>query len=325
MDLRLNFDEFSIDISEDIKKYKGKTLTELFPNHKIRKNELGRFMEIQWKIDHPDSEINLTLTRKYLLRNLKAIYQIGEAIEQQLFKRGISTIEDLKHNLRYKNSANELLKLIKEKNFSRLIRNRYIHDIDLLFCFKKEELLFLDIETLDLYDSPIIILGMGFQEKNKFRLIQYFARQLEEEIAFLEHFRKNVLPNFKGFITYNGKSYDIPYIANRLLYFFDENPMVNKNEDPYEKSNSIYYHVDLYHNCRRKYKGLHDSYTLTNIECQLLNFQRENALPSSLVGLCYRKYLDNPNRYVGLIKKCIEHNYHDIFSMLLILKELIKQ
>ncbi|MHA1804246.1 MAG: ribonuclease H-like domain-containing protein [Promethearchaeota archaeon] len=325
MDFRLNFDEFSVDISEDISKYKGKTLTELFPNHVIRENDMGCFMEIQWEIEHPDIELDLSITRKHLLGNLKAIYQVGEVIEQQLFRRGINTIEDLIYNVRYKDSANELLKLIKEKDFSHLIQNRYIHDIDLLFCFEKKDLLFLDIETLDLYDSPIIILGMGYQDKDKFRILQYFARQLEEEVAVLEHFKKIVLPNFKGFITYNGKSYDIPYIANRLLYFFDENPLVYDNEDPYEKSNTLYYHVDLYHNCRRKYKGLHDNYTLTNIECQLLDFQRENVLPSSLVGLCYRKYVDNPKRYVGLVKKCIEHNYHDIFSMLLILKELIKQ
>ena len=38
----------------------------------------------------------------------------------------------------------------------------------------------------------------------------------------------------------------------------------------------------------------------------------------------YKKYQKNPNRYIGLIKECIEHNYYDVYSMPLILNKLLE-
>ncbi len=324
MDFHLNIEEISVNITDYITKYRGKAIEDLFPNYNILRNEMGQFMEVKNVLDVSQNDLCLHFTKKKLLQNLKTVYYIGEAIERDLFRRGVKTLLDLRFNLRYRNSANEILELIKKKDHVTLSKNRYIQDLDLIFCFNKKELLFIDIETLDLYDSSIIILGLGYYDNEKFVISQLFSRELEEEIAILEYFRKEILPRFKGFITYNGKSFDIPYIANRLLYFFDENPMILESEDPYEKSNTQYYHLDLYHNCRRKFKGKYENYSLTSIETQLLNFKRQNELPSSMVGLCYRKYKENPNRYIGLIKKCIEHNYHDIYSMLLILKKLIQ-
>ncbi|MFX1326194.1 MAG: ribonuclease H-like domain-containing protein, partial [Promethearchaeota archaeon] len=73
----------------------------------------------------------------------------------------------------------------------------------------------------------------------------------------------------------------------------------------------------------RRFKGIFDKYTLTNIEEQLLDLKRENELPSSMVPLCYKKYQTNPKRYTGLVKECIEHNYFDVYSMPLILQKLL--
>ncbi|MEJ2250162.1 MAG: ribonuclease H-like domain-containing protein [Candidatus Lokiarchaeota archaeon] len=179
------------------------------------------------------------------------------------------------------------------------------------------------METLGLYDSPIIIIGIGYYTSNNFVISQYFTRDLEEEIAMLDHFKEKIFPQFKCLISYNGKSFDIPYLANRFLYFFDENPMISEDEIPYEVINTIFHHIDLYHNCRRKYKGRFSSYTLTAMEEELLNLTRENELPSYLVGVCYKKYQKNPEKYIGLIKECIDHNFFDIYSMPLILKKLL--
>ena len=65
-------------------------------------------------------------------------------------------------------------------------------------------------------------------------------------------------------------------------------------------------------------------YTLTNMEEQLLQMRRENELPSNLVGTCYRMYLKDPQRYIGLIKEVIEHNYFDIYALPLILQKLLE-
>jgi uncharacterized protein YprB with RNaseH-like and TPR domain len=323
MDYFYNFE--TLDISHLAEQYKDKKIEDLFPNHSIVRNDMGEFMEIVWKQENFQCDLKLTLSKNKILRNLKTVYYIGENLERQLNKKGVKSLYDLKINLKYNLSAHQVIDLIENKKYRTLCRNRYIYDLDVAFCFDSEELLFLDIETLGLYDSPIIIVGLGFFKNDKFEIHILFARDLEEEIAVCEHLKKEILPKYKCFITYNGKSFDIPYIANRFLYFFDENPMISGEEEPYERYNSKFHHIDLYHNCRRKYKGCFESYTLTDIENNLLNLSRENELPSGLVGLCYKKYLEAPLRYVGLVKEIIDHNYWDIYSMPLILQKLLEE
>ena len=321
-----SYDTQSFDITHLIEQYRGKKLEELYQeNHQVIKNQMGEFLELIWQEDTFPCELNLYLTKKKLLYNLKTVHYIGEFIENRLKGRGIKTIKDLKFlNLRYWESANHILKLIERKDYENLIKNRYIDDLDVSFCFNLEDLLFLDIETLGLYDNAIIIVGIGFFRNKKYEIHLFFARSLEEEIAICEHLKNKILPNFRSFVSYNGKRFDIPYIANRFLYYFDENPMISENDTPYEINNSKFHHIDLYYTCRRRFKGLFDRYTLTNIEEKLLNLRRQNELPSSMVPICYKKYQTDPNRYIGLIKECIEHNYYDVYSMPLILQKLLE-
>ena len=322
MDYYYNFETF--DITHIADQYKDKKIEDLFHNHTIVRNSMGQFMEILWKEEAFQCDLKLSLSKNKILRNLKTVYYIGNIIERQLNKRGVRSLHDLKINLKYNISAHRVLDLIENKEYKSLCRNKNIYDLDVAFCFDLEELLFLDIETLGLYDSPIIMVGLGYFKNNNFEIHILFARDLEEEIAMCEHLKTEILPNYSCFITYNGKSFDIPYIANRFMYFFDDNPMISEDEVPYERFNSKFHHIDLYHNCRRKYKGSFEKYTLTDMEEKLLNMKRENELPSGLVGLCYKKYLEAPLRYVGLVKEVIEHNYWDIYSMPLILQKLLE-
>jgi len=64
-------------------------------------------------------------------------------------------------------------------------------------------------------------------------------------------------------------------------------------------------------------------FSLTKMEEKLLRWARGSTLPSNLVGLCYRKYKENSERYIGLIKEVIEHNYYDVYSMPLIFKTIL--
>ncbi|MFW9818032.1 MAG: ribonuclease H-like domain-containing protein [Candidatus Thorarchaeota archaeon] len=313
----------SFDITQLVEEHKGKSLEDLYQNHRVIKNHMGEFIEFHWELEDIPYDINLKKTRKKLLNNLKAVNFIGEYIEQKLKQRGIKTLSDLKFNLNFSRAANQLLTLIQNNDYKTLIKNSYVNDLDVSFCFNLDDFLFLDIETLGIIDSPVIIVGIGYFKNKRFKINIYFTRKLEDEIAIYEHLKTEVFPYFKCFITYNGKTFDIPYLANRFLYFFDENPMINDSDPPYEKSNTKFHHIDLYHHCRRLFKGKYNAYSLTNMEENLLNLTRENSLPSNLVGLCYRKYNENAERYIGLIKEIIEHNYYDIYSMPLILRILL--
>ena len=314
----------SLDITRFIERYSGESLEDLFQNQKIIKNGMGEFLELTWEFADFSCDMNLQITKKDLLKNLKTVYYIGENIETYLMNRGIRNLIDLKSHLRYRKQAIEILNLIKSKDYFNLCKNKYINDLDVIYCFELEDLLFLDIETLGIYDSPMIVVGLGYFKDNKFNIDILFARDLEEEISICEHLKNKILPNFKCLVTYNGKSFDIPYIANRFLYFFDENPMISEDDIPYKQVNTKYHHIDLYHSCRRKFKGMFHNYTLTNMEEQLLQMKRENELPSNLVGTCYRMYLKDPQRYIGLIKEVIEHNYYDIYALPLILQKILE-
>lgn len=323
MDYYYNYE--SIDIYPFIKGYEGKRIEDLFQNNRVIKNNMGEFMEIIWKESTIPYDINLDKSRKRLLHNLKTIYYIGDKIERKLVRRGVKSLYDLKINLKYMNSANTLLKLIKAKDYNSLSKNRYIRDLDVAFCFNLEDLLFIDIETMGSYNSPIIIIGLGFYRKENFEIHVLFARNFTEEIAICEHLKNKVLPHFRCFVSYNGKSFDIPYISNRFLYYFDENPMITEEDIPYKDYNTKLHHIDLYHNCRRRFKEHFEGFTLTNMEEKILNLKREIDIPGILVGLCYRKYLEDNLKHTGLIKKIIEHNYYDIYSMPLILQKLLEE
>ena len=316
---------FGYDITHLVEQYQGSKLEELFPNQQVIKNKMGQFLEFIWEEENIPNELDLRSTKNSILRNLKTVFYVGEFTEQKMIRRGINTLYDLKYNLKFQRSANGLIESIKNKDYMTLCENKHINDIDTAFCFEVEDLLFLDIETLGIYDSPMIIVGIGYYLKKKFNIRLFFARDIKEEIAICEHLKNEIFPKFKSFVTYNGKTFDIPYIANRFLYYFDENPMLSNNDVPYEKSNTLYHHIDLYHNCRRKFKGEFSSYTLTNMEEKLLNWERDNELPSHLVRYCYLKYKKNPERYVGLVRECIEHNYYDVYSLPLILQKLLER
>ena len=315
------FDRFNI--TPLIEQYKGLTINELYPNNHIVKNDMGQFMEIIWENVNVPQDLNLKSSKRSIIYNLKTIYYIGEYVERRLKERGVKSLYDLKHLIKYGKSANELLKLIKEKDYNALINNQCIHDIDASFCFNLRDFLFLDIETLDLYDGPMIIIGLGYFTNSSFEIHILYARDVSEEIAICEHLKNCVFPNFKSFVTYNGKTFDIPYMARRFIYYYNNNPMIKKQDKLYDSVNNIYHHIDLYHNCRRMFKGLYEKYSLTNMEEKLLDLKRENEMPSSLIGLSYRKYLQDPHRYVGLMKECIDHNYFDVYSMPLILNKLL--
>ena len=314
----------SSNIESVINQYKGKRIEEIFPNHRIRNNKLGSCMEIYWDTTDYSCNLDLELTRRKLLTNLKAVYYVGEKIEKDLLKKGVLSLFDLRYHLKYFHSVNNILESIKTKDYRVLCEHKDIFDLDVLFCFKIEELLFLDIETLGLHADPIILVGIGFFKMDYFMMRIVFARNLDEEIALLEYLRTNIFPHFKCFISYNGKSFDIPYIVNRYLYFFDENPLISDNVNEYQKINTKYHHVDLYHNCRRKFKGKFVNYTLTRIEKELLGFSRDNGLPGNLVGDYYKLYQQDPRKYVGAVKKVIEHNYWDVYSLPSILETLIE-
>jgi hypothetical protein len=306
-----------------IEQFEGKRINDLYPNHRIIENSSGRFLEIVWDESQTSISLDTQSTHDKLLSNLAIVENIGEKIERRLRSRGISSLKQLKWVKEYNSLATTILDLIEKKDYRALCKYKHVYDIDLSFCFEKSDFLFLDIETLGLYHEPIILIGLGWYNTNSFEIHMLFARDLNEEMALLEHMRKEIFPHFSCFITYNGKSFDIPFIVNRFLYFFEENPLISNEGDFVSQISSNFHHIDLLHNCRRKFKSNLRQFSLINVEKIILNIERKYDLPGYLIGEVYRLYQADKKKYVGLIKLLIEHNFFDIYSMPLIYEKLL--
>ena len=318
-----NLERGNLDIKSLIEQYSGKRVEDIFPNSSIIENSLGRFLELTWHVTELPMGLTLSSTKEKLISNLKVVDNIGERLETKFRGRGVNTLKDLRWNVKHFSDACKLLDLIERKDFMSLIKNKKIFDLDVSFCFKASDFLFLDIETLGLYFEPVILVGLGNYRENDFEIRLHFARNLDEEMAILDHLRQEEFPKFRCFITYNGKSFDIPFLVSRFLYFFDENPLSTSEGGMSGLINSRYHHIDLFHCCRRRYKGTLSRFNLKSIEENLLNFERGCDLPSSLIGDVYRLYQEDKKKYVGLIKHLIDHNFYDVYSMPLIFEKLL--
>ena len=117
----------SFDITPLVEQHRGKCLEDLFQNSRIIKNDMGEFIEFFWLEKEIPCELDLFKTQKKLLNNLKTVNYIGDYIEEKLKKRGINTLNDLKFNLHFSGSANQILSLIRNKDYRNLKKIRYIN------------------------------------------------------------------------------------------------------------------------------------------------------------------------------------------------------
>ena len=138
----------------------------------------------------------------------------------------------------------------------------------------KKGLLFLDTETTGLAGGTgtlIFLIGLGYFEEEHFCVKQFLLFDPSDEKAFLSEIEKH-LAEKSCFVTFNGKSYDLPLLKSRFI--------LNKIHLHTEQ----YSHIDLLHHCRRLWKKTAVSCSLSNIEWQVLGFQRQQHRRPGRVG-----------------------------------------
>ena len=80
-----------------------------------------------------------------------------------------------------------------------------------------EDLLFLDIETTGLGSTPLFLIGTLALEDSLLVARQYLARDYAEERAVIALFAES-LRDRRLLVTFNGKSFDLPYVRVRSSY-----------------------------------------------------------------------------------------------------------
>lgn len=171
-----------------------------------------------------------------------------------------------------------------------------------LLNFDPCKAVFIDTETTGLSGGvgtyPFLV-GIGFFEKDKFKINQYFMRDFNEEGALLFCLRKD-LSRFDFLVSYNGKCFDIPLLSTRFIF----------NRFDFEIRDFL--HLDLLYPSRRLWKLRLGDLRLVNLERVLLKSEREDDIPSYLVPQIYFEYLRGE---IEPVKKIFEHNLYDILAL----------
>ncbi|MFC1555989.1 ribonuclease H-like domain-containing protein [candidate division KSB1 bacterium] len=172
-------------------------------------------------------------------------------------------------------------------------------NLQLLNKTAPENVLFLDIETCGLTANPLFLIGAAFAENNTFILLQFFARNYDEERPLLSFFSR-FLGRFDTLVTYNGRSFDMPFILSRA----HENRVSIRDEID---------HLDLLIEVRRKWKREMPDCKLQTVEHEKLDFVREGDVPGIEIPRLYHEFVDtgNPDRIMTIL----EHNVRDILSL----------
>ncbi|HBL50662.1 MAG TPA: hypothetical protein DDZ65_10510, partial [Firmicutes bacterium] len=156
---------------------------------------------LQWKpaaLDWLDSDLEL-------------VYGIGPQTSAKLRAAGYTRLDQLLDHPRFGPDAARTLEEIRERNILALL-NRGVRDADLLSFYKQQHLVFMDIETTSLYNTqPLFLIGMLFAEDDHLVLKQFFARHYCEEKALIEQAYQE-LAAVPVMVTYNGRSFDAPYL-----------------------------------------------------------------------------------------------------------------
>ena len=165
---------------------------------------------------------------------------------------------------------------------------------------RRRHRLYMDTETTGLGDDAIVfMLGIGYWSDDNFFVEQFLLDEEDDEPALLEAFSEH-LAERQLLVTFNGRRFDVPLLQRR----YAEHGI----DDPFDD----FHHLDLLPLARRAFPGL-NQYRLTNLERQILAFERIDDVPGRDIPRRWWKY--QRSRDAELMRNVLEHNLHDVISM----------
>jgi len=186
--------------------------------------------------------------------------------------------------------------------FDKQLSANFHDELHSLLTFSPEKLLFLDIETTGLSNCPLFLVGTMFLDLSldNFKLELLFARDYSEEPALLQYLN-NVFTKFNVLTTFNGKSFDIPFIQNRMVYY--RMPRIEIE----------LFHFDVLSHSRRKWRGITPNCKLQTLETYICGRRRMGDIPSELIPEVYHEFVRTGN--TKLLKEVFHHNALDLITM----------
>lgn len=159
--------------------------------------------------------------------------------------------------------------------------------------------LFLDLETTGLGMTPVFLVGTMECAGNGFVFRQYFARDYSEEASIVSAISKR-LSETDLLVTFNGKSFDLPFLHNRAV----------ANGFRMCEARA---HLDLLYEARRIYRGDVPNCKLQTLEYTICGRRRDDDIPGSEIPAAYHEFVRTGDaRKIGVI---LMHNLYDLLTM----------
>ncbi len=165
--------------------------------------------------------------------------------------------------------------------------------------FGHRRLLYLDIETCGLSGAPVFLVGLGFVVERNIVFRQLFARDYAEEKALLAEVAR-VAREFDALVTFNGKTFDAPFLYDRAIH----------HRVPFALPHA---HLDLLWMARRRWRGHLPNCKLQTLEWRILRRRRGGDVEGSEIPGLYHDYVKRgePHRLVQVF----HHNLLDVVAM----------
>lgn len=177
------------------------------------------------------------------------------------------------------------------------------------------ELAYVDTETTGLAGGAgtlVFLVGVGRFVDNAFVLHQYFLRDPVEEAGMLRALRAD-LEASAGFVTFNGRAFDVPLLEMRYVMGAREAwPLTS------------WPHFDLLHPARRLWRRQLPDCRLSTLEAHVLGIERTEAdVPGSEIPQMYLDYLRTGD--LSQISRVVYHNEIDILSLVGLATEILSR
>ena len=287
-----------------MKKYKGKDLKEAIPGEVIS-NDQGECYAVSASCISSFKRATYEESKKRIISDLKVLPGIGPVREMTLKQQGYSTIQELVDHPIWQDEARKFMNIVDKKEvdstqkwlWQRLPKSHPLLHYLAGFC-QDQDFAIIDIETLGLSERPIILLGIAKINEDKICTSQYLLRDIPDEPGAIWALVSQLEPK-SALISYNGRSFDIPYIKQRLAYYGLDSAFDNP-------------HFDLLHFTRRALRPKLSDCRLDTVE-RYLGVKRGINIPGGLVPDFYDTYLRTKN--VGPLVPIVEHNKQDLLSL----------
>ena len=169
---------------------------------------------------------------------------------------------------------------------------------------------YLDLETTGLSGMPVFLAGIlapgplpgvsdDAPEEPGMRFRLYLARDYREEAPLLEALAAEFAA-WPIVITYNGKSYDLPYLRERAARLRVRLPPAGG-------------HLDLLHPARRRWAGRLPDCRLTTLEWHLCGRRRVGDIPGSEIPAAYHRWVRD--RDPRPLLPVFRHNIVDLYTL----------